>query len=102
VLSVYVYYQVPADNAATARTAARRILDEVAAVAGVRGRLLCRRDRDDTWMEVYEGIADTSAFERALQEAVAASGFTVAAAGAVRHTERFVPLEGEGAAPRAR
>ena len=99
--SVYVYYRVPQQTSAAVRAAVGRILEAVAALAGVRGRLLRRRDQPDTWMEVYEGIRDDAAFDRVLEAAVAGSGFAEASAGAARHAERFVPLELDaGDAPR--
>ena len=90
--SVYVYYKVRSTDVVAAWDAAGKILNHVQQVTGVRGRLMHRRDEPDTWMEVYEGIADESQFDRALEAAVAASGFGKAI-GAIRHTERFVPLE---------
>jgi hypothetical protein len=90
--SVYVYYKVPAACAASTRAVVADLFEAVHATTGIRGRLLRRRDEADTWMEVYEDIADDGAFDRALGAAVAASAFARAAGGAVRHTERFILL----------
>jgi hypothetical protein len=103
VLSIYVYYKIPEGSEPAVQPAARQIIDRVAELSGVRGSLLRRRDPPETWMEVYEGVADEASFDRALQSAVAASGFAEAAEGASRHTERFVPVDAGGfPAPRPR
>jgi hypothetical protein len=62
----------------------------VHAATGVSGRLLRRDDATETWMEVYEGVADAVAFEAALSHAVSSVKLnTLLADGAQRHTERF-------------
>ncbi len=78
-MNLYVYYQVSPGDHAAGRAAAEFILRHVLAETGIGGRLLHRRDRPDTWMEVYEGIDGDADFERV--------------PGAVRHVERFVPFE---------
>ncbi|MCZ7564287.1 MAG: DUF4936 family protein [Burkholderiales bacterium] len=92
-VALYVYYRVAAAEDAAARTLVRAVQDDVREATGVSGRLLCRRDDPGTWMEVYEGIEDPVAFERALETALARRGFAaLLAPGAARHTERFVAL----------
>ena len=57
---------------------------------GVQGRVLVRRDDPRTWMEIYENVADTAAFELALAAAVQRHEAARFAEGGKRHTEPFV------------
>ncbi len=68
----------------------RRLLEQVEARTGVAGRRLCRRDDPLMWMEIYESVADAVAFERALSQAVDASGLGACLDAGARTTERFV------------
>lgn len=88
----FVYYRVAGDDAAIrARIAA--LLNEVERRTGVRGRVFRRTDHSATWMETYEGITDPGAFDRALEAAVAESGFAaILAPDQRRHVERFVAV----------
>lgn len=94
---LYVYYRVPAAELATAVAAARALQAALAADwPGLRCSLLRRpelRDGAVTVMETYAGVS-TPAFEAALQRAAAAAPALPAA----RQVERFVPLDGDGAA----
>lgn len=70
--SAYVYYRV---DPAQARLAAERIdalLHRMAAHCSRPPRRMRRCDDPETWMEVYEGIADAAAFFAALRTAVQA------------------------------
>ena len=69
-LSYYVYYRVPAENAGRARAAVVALQRQLTSVTGIGGRLLRRRDDETTWMEIYEGIADTARFEAELAQLV--------------------------------
>jgi hypothetical protein len=87
----YVYYRVAAAHANAARQAVAALLAQLEQRSFVIGRLLCRQDEPLLWMEVYEGVRDTRAFEAALAELVDASGLAaLLAPGATRKTERFV------------
>jgi hypothetical protein len=68
-LTYYVYYRIRSGREAAARQAVERLLERVASCAGVTGRLLHKRGEPDLWMEVYEGVEDTTRFEGALEQA---------------------------------
>ena len=91
--TIYVYSKVSAPQGEAVLAAAHALLAAVREATGVSGRLLRRREQPGTWMEVYEGIADSTAFDRLLAEKVAAVGFLDHLGGGGRHTERFTPLE---------
>lgn len=85
----YVWYRIEGDPA-SARKAVDGVLRDIAIQCGVNGRVLVRRDDPRTWMEIYEKVADTAAFELALLAAVQrheAAGFAEAGR---RHAEPFV------------
>lgn len=86
-MNLYVYYQLPSPTPALLQ-ALRDAQDEVAAVCGVRTRLMRRRDDATTWMEVYEEIGDANAFGRGLEGVMARRGLLQATA--PRHEEWFV------------
>jgi len=65
------------------RAAVERLFSIVERECGVRGRWLHRRDDPTTYMEVYEDVKDTGAFERVLEREGAKLGVQ-------RRTERFV------------
>jgi hypothetical protein len=64
--SYYIYYKVPAQAEAQLKPAVEDLQRSLAAKSGVRGRLLRRRDKTDTWMEIYEDVGDPDAFESLL------------------------------------
>jgi len=78
----YVYYRVDAARVDALRTAVEALFREVERACGVRGRWMRRRDDPTTYMEVYEGVRDESAFEALLARASAPLGLE-------RRTERF-------------
>jgi Domain of unknown function (DUF4936) len=65
------------------RAAVERLFGALERECGVRGRWMHRRDDPTTYMEVYEGVKDTAAFERVLEREGAKLGVQ-------RRTERFV------------
>jgi len=67
----YVYYRLHKTDAPRAHELARAIIEAVEHACGVRGRLSRRYDDPLTWMEVYERVADATAFELALKQAEA-------------------------------
>ena len=88
----FIYYQLPAEQAAGALEAVRELQSRLAADEGVAGRVL-RRPQDDsgmaTLMEIYEPVADPVRFARAMDAALSASALT-SALRAARRLERFV------------
>jgi len=66
-LSYYVYYRVAPEFATAARDAITQLLTRVSEDTGIRGQLLTKRQEPHLWMEVYPGVEDASAFERALE-----------------------------------
>jgi hypothetical protein len=88
-MDLYIYYQVPAANAAALQPAVRAMQARLAAGHGVAGQLKFRPQTKDglqTWMEVYP--ATPPAFREALDAAVAQAGLPDAIAGP-RHVEIF-------------
>jgi hypothetical protein len=72
----YVYYKVPATDTAAVAKRVRAMFNSLGASAP-RGRLLRRADEGDgevTLMEVYEPVADGSAFASLLDGALRTSG----------------------------
>jgi len=60
----------------------------------ISGRLLRRQDEPLLWMEVYESVRDTVAFDAALSELLSVSGLAaLLEPGATRKTERFVAAQ---------
>ena len=93
-VSYYVYYRVSAAHVAAARQAVAAMLTLLEQRTSVSGRLLRRQDEPLLWMEVYEGVRDTVAFEAVLADLLNASGLTaLLGPGATRKTERFVAAQ---------
>jgi ribosome-binding factor A len=59
---VYVYYRVVPEDAAAARTEVAALQQALAAHCGSPPRLARRCDDPSTWMEIYEDLANASAF----------------------------------------
>jgi uncharacterized protein DUF4936 len=92
-LCYYVYYKVPRENAARARTAVAALQRDLAAATGVHGRLLRRRDDETTWMEIYEDVRDAARLESALEELARRHGVAaLLAPGSARRQEVFTDL----------
>lgn len=90
-VSYYVYYRVSAARANSARQVVATMLTLLEQRTSVSGRLLRRQDEPLLWMEVYEGVRDTAAFNAVLAELLDASGLAaLLEPGATRKTERFV------------
>ena len=88
----YVWYEIVGD-AASARAAIDAMMADIARATGVTGRLLVRRDRKTTWMEVYEGVADPAGFEREIADAFVRHNVARFLTGGVRHVEAFVAAD---------
>ena len=86
--ALYIYYRVQ-DNILPIRQQVASLLAEIEKSSGIKGRLLQRRDDAQTWMEVYEPVADADALQQALQRALTTQPLLAALS---RHEEWFVPL----------
>ena len=85
----FVWYEIAGDAAAT-RAAIDAMMADIARATGITGRLLVRRDRKATWMEIYEDVADPAYFEREIAEAPVRHGVARFLLGGTRHVEAFV------------
>jgi len=89
-LCYYIYYRVPTENAARARSAVGDLQRELSKATGIGGRLLRRRDDETTWMEIYEAVADGASFEETLAALVERHGIrALLAPGSSRKQEIF-------------
>ena len=79
----YVYYRVDPARRAVLRVEIERLFEEIQKQCGIRGRWMRRRDEPTTYMEIYEGVKDDAAFEKALERESAKLGLE-------RKTERFI------------
>ena len=79
----YIYYRVPADALERVRLAVHALFAAAEKQCGVRGRWMRRRDDPSTYMEIYEDVEDTAAFEALLEREGAKLGVE-------RKLERFV------------
>ena len=76
------------------RTALHAIMLALEQSTGIAGRLMRRRDDSETWMEVYENIADFAAFDARLGALLDAHRFAGwLAPGSTRKIELFVALK---------
>ena len=66
--SYFIYYRVAPQSAAAVLAAVQDLQRTLLAKAGVSGRLLCRQDEPQTWMEVYEHVPDVEDFETVRSE----------------------------------
>lgn len=88
--SYYIYYRVPVGNARPAHAVVSAVQRDLANVIGIAGRLLRRRDDETTWMEIYEGVADSQRFEAELAGLVEHHGLaSLLAPGSTRKQEIF-------------
>jgi hypothetical protein len=81
-VNYYVYYKVEPARAEALRPAIERLFSAIEKETGVRGRWLRRRDDPSTYMEVYEGVTNETAFEAVLARESAGLGLA-------RKTELF-------------
>ena len=79
----YIYYRVDAARLSELRAAVEDLFRVVERETGVRGRWLHRRDDPATYMEVYEGVRDSDAFDALLEREASKLGLA-------RKVERFV------------
>jgi uncharacterized protein DUF4936 len=93
-VSYYIYYRVSARHAHAAGQAVAAMLTLLEQRTSISGRLLRRLDEPLLWMEVYESVRDTAAFDAALAELLDASGLpALLEPGGTRKTERFVAMQ---------
>jgi len=86
----YVYYRIRSDAAAGAHASVARLSREVEQRTGVLGHLVRRMDDPTLWMEVYQNVADATAFAVVLNEAARNAGIAAhLAEDGARKTERF-------------
>ncbi|MFN0037981.1 MAG: DUF4936 family protein [Burkholderiales bacterium] len=72
--SYYIYYRV--SDPRLANPVLTRLFELMGTRAGVRGRLLVRRDEPDLWMEIYEDVEQPAQFEQTLAQCVDELQFT--------------------------
>jgi hypothetical protein len=91
--SYYIYYKVAPERAERLRLAVADLQRALGAATGVQGRLLCRRDRQETWMEVYEEVGDPALFEDCMERELQRIGFAdLLGSDSPRRSEIFQPL----------
>ena len=82
-MNYYVYYKIEPQRVEELRRTVDALFALIERKTGVRGRWMRRRDDATTYMEVYEGVQDESAFEELLEREGAKLGVP-------RKLERFV------------
>jgi hypothetical protein len=82
-LNYYVYYKIEPQRVEELRRTVDALFALIERKTGVRGRWMRRRDDPTTYMEVYEGVQDESAFEELLEREGAKLGVP-------RKLERFL------------
>ena len=88
----FVWYGIAGDLL-PARAAIDAMMIDVASRTGVSGRLLVRHDKPDTWMEIYQSVADPVGFEREIHSAAQRHDLARFVTGGVRHIEAFVAVD---------
>lgn len=81
-MNYYVYYKLAPERVDEARVVVESAFSVIEKQSGVRGRWMRRRDDPSTYMEVYEGVQDETAFEALLEREGSKLGVQ-------RHAERF-------------
>jgi hypothetical protein len=92
VTSYFIYYRCAPERARELAAIVNKAQTGVHRSTGVAGRLMRRNEATScTFMEIYEGVADNTSFEAALDRALARGRFdALLAPGERRHVERFV------------
>ena len=89
-LGYYIYYRVAPEHTTWLEPRVRALQAALAAETGIIGRLMKKRDEPLLWMEVYEGVRHSEAFERALERLAREHGIAEGLqAGGQRRTECF-------------
>jgi hypothetical protein len=90
VVSFFVYYRVAPERVPCARSQVQQLQDRLVQATGIRGRLMTKHGEPNLWMEVYEQVPDSNAFERALEAGVDELRLDeLLVAGTRRHMECF-------------
>ena len=91
-VSCYVYYRVAPDRQPDADTAVRATIEQIRLRTGIAGRLMTKVDEPLLWMEVYEAIADETAFLAVMERCARHNAISRFLDGdRRRHTEIFQP-----------
>lgn len=72
----YVYYKFDPARIGEVRALVQQVFGQVRASTGVQGEWQRRRDDPSTFMEIYAAVPDAEAFQRALDAALRAAGFS--------------------------
>lgn len=83
----YVYYKFDPARIEEVRRVVDALFREIHTATGLAGQWQRRRDDPSTFMEIYAGVADATAFDPILQSALEKAGF--ARLGIPRITEIF-------------
>ena len=87
----YIYYPIRIGLEADLARVLYNAQSDLQARTGVVGRFLRRADDPWTWMEIYENVTDSAAFDDALAQGLDRHGIArFIDDGGRRHTERFV------------
>ena len=87
----YIYYPVRIGMEADLAHTLYNLQEDLSHTSGVRGRFLRKADDPWTWMEIYENVTDSAAFDDALAQGLDRHGIArFIDDGGRRHTERFV------------
>ena len=89
-LNYYVYYKIDSARLRQFWPLVQQIFPEIEKQTGIRGRWMRRRDDPTTYMEVYEGVKDETAFEAVLEREGAKLGVPC---NLRRKVERFIAAE---------
>ncbi len=90
----YVYYRVDAGQIGFLQVEIRKLFEEIQRQTGISGRWMRRRDDPLTFMEIYEGVKDDTAFDALLERECERLGLQrFLAAGAARRREIFIAAE---------
>ncbi|MEW6119735.1 MAG: DUF4936 family protein [Pseudomonadota bacterium] len=90
--AVYVYYRIDPAHAGEAANRIDTLLRAMAPYCATPPRKMHRCDDSDTWMEIYEGIADWEVFRTRLEHEAHHCGAGVEPIGE-RHLECFETFE---------
>jgi len=91
VTNYYIYYKADLTRRDAMQRAVAELFDAVKKETGLTGKWMHRRDDASTYMEVFEGVRDESAFEALLEKQAAALNFAqYLQPGGSRRVERFV------------
>ena len=87
----YIYYPVRIGLEADLARTLHNLQADVGEQTGITGRFLRKADDPWTWMEIYENVTDSAAFDDALAQGLDRHGLErFIDDGGRRHTERFV------------